>query len=87
MNPNWTLISEILVTLRIYDKEYVISSENFPDYCSEELKENLSFLKEIGLVDTSVDCSDKEHGVSHILTSDGEKIIEKIMPSYYAELM
>ena len=87
MDPNWTLISEILVTLRIYDKEYVINCENFPDYCSEELKDNLSFLKEIGLVNASQSFSDDDYAVAHTLTSDGEKITEKIMTDYYAELM
>ena len=87
MDPNWTLISEILVTLRIYDKEYVISSENFPDYCSEELNDNLSFLKEIGLVNANAGSSDKDYAITHTLTRDGEKITEKIMTDYYQELM
>ena len=86
MDLNWCLISEILITLRIYDKGYVINSENFPEFCSEELDNNLSFLKEIGLVDSTGNSSDKECAIPHTLTNDGEKVTEKVMDDYYAQL-
>jgi len=86
MDPNWCLISEILITLHIYNSGYVINSENFPEFCSEELRNNLSFLMEIGLVDSTGNLSDKECAMPHTLTSDGEKVTEKVMDDYYAQL-
>ena len=86
MDPNWSLISEILITMRIYDRKYVVIPENFPEYCSEELHNNLSFLREIGLVDTTSNSSNKECEIPHFLTSEGEKITEKLMDNYYAQL-
>ena len=86
MDPNWCLISEILITLHIYNSGYVINSENFPEFCSEELHNNLSFLMEIGLVDSTGNSSDKECAMPHTLTNDGEKVTEKVMDDYYAQL-
>ena len=86
MDPNWSLISEILITMRIYDKKYVVNPDNFPEYCSEELDDHLSFLKEIGLIDSTSNSSDKKCDIPHFLTNEGEKITEKLMDDYYAQL-
>lgn len=86
MDPNWSLISEILITIRIYDKKYIVNPENFPNYCSDELQDHLCFLKEIGLVDTTGNSSNKECETPHFLTNEGEKITEKLMDDYYAQL-
>jgi len=86
MDLNWPLISEILITMRIYDKKYVVNPDNFPEYCSEELHDNLCFLKEIGLVDTTSNESFDECEIPHFLTSEGERVTEKLMDGYYAQL-
>ena len=86
MDLNWPLISEILITMRIYEKKYVLNQDNFPEYCREELQENLYFLKEIGLVDTTGNTSTKECGIPCFLTSEGMRVTEKLMDGYYAQL-
>jgi hypothetical protein len=72
--------------MRIYDKKYVVNPENFPEYCSDELHDNLSFLKEIGLVDTTSNSSNGECEIPHFLTSEGLRITEKLMDRYYSQL-
>ena len=86
MDPNWSLISEILITMRIYDKKYVVNPDNFPDYCNEELQDHVIFLKEIGLIDSTSNSSEKKCEIPHFLTNEGEKITEKLMDDYYAKL-
>ena len=88
MEPNWQIIGEILITLRINNNCYVIKSDNFPQYDSEELILNLQFLTDIGLVNTRPNmCRSQSDIVQHKLTFDGERITDKLMDGYYEKLM
>ena len=88
MEPNWVLIAEILITLKINEKQYPIIPDNFPDYCSEELSTNLDFLTEIGLVDINISgLRNGERDLYHQLTFKGEELTDKLIDKYYDQLM
>ena len=87
MEPNWQLISEILITLRINNNVYMINPDNFPQYDSNELICNLKFLTDIGLVNAKMSVCSGEDNISHILTSEGKKVTERLMDDYYRKLM
>ena len=86
MEPNWTLISEILITLRI-NNSYTVNPCNFPHYDCQELISNLRFLTDIGLVNAKVALYNGEDSISHRLTIEGKKVTEKLMDGYYENLM
>ncbi|MGI9534330.1 MAG: hypothetical protein ACR2NW_05225 [Thermodesulfobacteriota bacterium] len=87
MEPNWCLISEILITLRINNNIYEVNSDNFPQYDCQELISNLRFLTDIGLVHAKVAVCNGEDYISHKLTCEGQEITEKLMEDYYDKLM
>ena len=87
MEPNWQIISEILITLRINDNVYEVNSNNFPHYDCQELISNLKFLTDIGLVNAKVAICNGEDNIWHRLTCEGEKVTEKLMDDYYEKLM
>ena len=87
MKPNWQIISEILITLRVNNNVYRVNSNNFPHYDYQELISNLKFLTDIGLVNANIAVYNGEDRISHRLTGDGKKVTEKLMDDYYSKLM
>ena len=87
MEPNWVLITEILIRLKINEKNFLVEPDNFPNYRDEELYVNLNFLTEIGLVDLNTSESEKGLNLCHKLTCEGEELTDKLMDEYYSHLM
>ena len=86
MEPNWQLISEILITLRINNNRYMVNPCNFPHYDCQELLTHLSFLTEIGLVNTNELSYNGDDCISHRLTFEGKQVTEKLMDGFYENL-